>query len=139
MTSKKIVTTIPPSMRVLRKLSTDFLGECVSMHQLRVLKMVSEGFSQSEIASMVYVTNAAISKVIQSLVEKNLILRCEGKDRRSQGLVLTSEGKKILNRVSHHVEKKLNTALNELSPQERKDLDKGLDALNKLMELVNEA
>lgn len=89
-------------------------------------------------AETLQVSLAAVSKMVNGLVIKDLIKRSPGKDGRCLNLDLTSKGIKTLSIVLGQVEERLESSLNELTPTEVKQLKSGLAVLDKLMNLVNE-
>lgn len=133
MISSKLVETIPKSIRVLRKLSSEsFHGE-LTFPQIRALKLIEEGQGQTQMAETLQVTLAATSKMINCLLKKKLISKKSGQDRRTQILKLTSKGRATLAKVKIHVEKKLDIGIDDLSKEEKAQLIQGLIVLEKLM------
>ena len=93
---------------------------------------------QTEMADTLQVTMAAISKMINALVEKKLVTRSQGKDRRCLTLKLTAQGKKILKLVTDHVARRLEIGLKRLDTKEKGDLLKGLEILERYMQFMKE-
>ena len=138
MLEKKLLVSIPTAIRIIRRLSLAKVGKTLSLQQLRVLMLVSEEKGQAEMSDQLYISPAAVSKMVDSLVNKNLIIRKPGKDARCKTLKLTPEGKKTLGSVSSYVEDQLGLGLNCLTVKELTELDKGLTVLDKIMGIVNE-
>lgn len=138
MLAKEILRIIPASIRTIRRLSTGSLDGSITIHHLRVLLLVKEGQGQTQMAETLQVSLAAVSKMVNGLVIKDLIKRSPGKDGRCLNLDLTSKGIKTLSIVLGQVEERLESSLNELTPTEVKQLKSGLAVLDKLMNLVNE-
>jgi DNA-binding MarR family transcriptional regulator len=138
MLAKEILRIIPASIRTIRRLSTGSLDGSITIHHLRVLLLVKEGQGQTQMAETFQVSLAAVSKMVNGLVSKDLIKRSPGKDGRCLNLNLTSKGIKTLGIVLGQVEERLESSLNELTPTEVKQLKSGLAVLDKLMNLVNE-
>jgi DNA-binding MarR family transcriptional regulator len=138
MLAKTLLESIPVSIRTLRKLTVSSLGGEITFHQSRVLFLIREGFGQAQIAEIIQVTPAAVCKLMHQLSEKGFITMCPGKDRRERNLGLTKEGARALSSVSRQVEKKLNKGIDRLTHEERDDLSKGLEVLNKLMGQIKE-
>ncbi len=70
------------------------------------------------------VTNAAISQVMDKLVQQGLVLRSEDpQDRRQKVLVLTEEGKQIAEESQLERHKWLTNLINILSQQEIEQID----------------
>ena len=76
------------------------------------------------------VTNAAISQVLEKLVQLGLVLRTEDpQDRRQKVLVLTEEGKKIARESQLERQKWLSDLINNLTEQEKEQVDSALRLL----------
>ncbi len=138
MLSKKILSSIPPAIRTIRRISASSLGSELTFHQFRVLNLIYEGMNQTQMSQNLQVSMAAVSKIVDLLVKKNLLKRETGEDRRCVKLKLTKEGEKLRNHVRIIVEKELEKHLKKLSSKEQTDLKKGLDVLDKLMGFLNE-
>lgn len=76
------------------------------------------------------VTNAAISQMLEKLVQQGLVMRTEDpQDRRQKILVLTQEGKEIAQESQRQREKWLSDLVNSLSDQEKEQVDAALRLL----------
>lgn len=138
MLAKKVLESIPQTVRTLRKMTIAVLDGSLTFHQTRVLFFIKEGLGQSQIAELMQVSPAAVCKLMHQLTEKNFIKMIPGEDRRSRKITLTKEGSKILGVVMRSVEKKLNKGIESLSNNERDDLMKGLEVLDKLTGQIKE-
>lgn len=138
MLSAKLLDSIPNSIRIIRKFSTQSLDGHITLQQFRVLKLITEGHGQTQMAEILDVSLAAISKMITSLLKQNLITRKAGSDKRTQLLKLTPKGKSTLEKVKKFVEKKLNAGIQNLSKEESVSLMEGLKVLDKLMHKMKE-
>ncbi len=138
MLAKALLESLPLSIRTLRKLTVSSLDGSITFHQSRVLFLIREGFGQAQIAEVTQVTPAAVCKLMRELTEKGFITMCPGKDRRERNLELTKDGARALSTVTKQVEKKLNKGIEHLTNEERDDLLKGLEVLNKLMGQIKE-
>ena len=138
MLSAKLLDSIPHSIRILRKFSTQSLGGFLTLQQFRVLNLIKEGQGQTQIAETLDVSLAAISKMTTSLVNQKLINRKAGPDKRTQVIKLTNKGKLTLEKVKKYVEKKLDTGIEGLTREDKADLMQGLIALDKLMQKMKE-
>lgn len=138
MLSKSILSVVPLSIRTIRRLTAAAITVPLSFQQLRVLILIREGKGQTEMADLLQVSTAAISKMISQLESKKYALRTPGKDRRSLDIKLTAEGTKVLNKVFGKLENQFEKNIKRLSKQEQTDLGKGLLVLEKLMGFVNE-
>ncbi|WP_408096295.1 MarR family winged helix-turn-helix transcriptional regulator [Peredibacter sp. HCB2-198] len=138
MLSKSILSVVPYSIRTIRRFTAAAITAPLSFQQLRILILIKEGKGQTEMADLLQVSTAAISKMISQLEIKKYALRMPGKDRRSLELKLTKEGTKVLNKVFGKLEDRFEKNIKRLSKQEQADLGKGLIVLEKLMGFVNE-
>lgn len=138
MLSKKLLETIPQSIRTIRKLTSETLTESLTFQQMRILILVNEGQSQTQMAETLQVSHAAISKMISFLTNKRLIVCKAGEDRRTHVLQVTEKSKKILKETVRYVRSKLDVGIRELSPTEKDQLMKGLVILERVMKKVKE-
>lgn len=138
MLAKKVLESIPQSVRTLRKMTVAVLDGSLTFHQTRVLFYIKEGLGQSQMAELMQISPAAVCKLIHQLTDKDFISMTPGEDRRSRKMTLTKEGSKILSLVMRSIEKKLNKGIESLSNDERDDLMKGLEVLDKLFGQIKE-
>lgn len=138
MLSRKLLETIPKSIRTIRKLTSETLTESLTFQQMRILILINEGQSQSQMAETLQVSHAAISKMISFLTKKKLVLCKVGSDRRTHVLHVTPKSKTILKKTVNHVCAKLDVGINELSKDEKEQLMKGLLILDRVMTKVKE-
>jgi DNA-binding MarR family transcriptional regulator len=138
MLAKEILRIIPRSIRIIRRLSSSSLDRSINLQHLRIMLLVKEGQSQTQMADTLQVSLPAISKMINGSALKDLIERTPGKDGRCLCLKLTAQGKKKLNLVLKEVENKIEPAIESLTVTEKKHLEQGLLVLEKVMNQVNE-
>ena len=138
MLSAKLLDSIPHSIRIIRKFSTQSLGGFLTLQQFRVLKLIKEGHGQTQIAEVLDVSVAAISKMTTSLLNQKLITRKAGPDKRTQVIRLTPKGRLTLEKVKKYVEQKLDIGIDGLTKEDKADLMQGLLALDKLMQKMKE-
>lgn len=138
MLSKEILTVVPYSIRVIRKLSAGQLDSGLTFQQYRILYFVGQGFRPTEMAEILQVSMAAISKMTDTLLKKKLIVKGKGVDRRCSDLQLTTAGKKILKIVTGELENLFESKLKKLTKRELTELGQGLSVLQKLMGQLNE-
>lgn len=137
MLSKKILETIPYSIRTIRRLAGSYSGD-LTFQKFRILTLVNEGMGQTQISQTTQVSMAAVSKIVESLVQLKLLVREQGEDRRSLKLKLTKEGEKVRKNIHEQIGRELDKNLKKLTKKEHEELKKGLLVLEKLMGLVNE-
>lgn len=138
MLSKKILDSIPHAIRTLRHLGVGSLQNDLTFQQYRILNLTHLGMSQTQMAHTLQVSMAAISKVVDQLVRRDLLISEKAEDRRCHKLSLTKEGSRLRRTIQDQVVKKLDKNFNKLTKAEQKDLERGLDVLDKLMGFVNE-
>lgn len=132
--STQILEVIPFSVRTIRRLSSSVL----TIHHLRVLILVQEGLGQKGIAETLQVSDAAVCKTVGILVEKKLLKKKVGKDKRSREVTLTASGLRIISEAREMVEEKIIPQLEKLRADEKVKLREGLDILKKVMTGVKE-
>lgn len=131
--SKQIIKSVPLTMRVIRKIVLDYADDSLTLPQLRILRFIQEGCGQvSGLSRTLGVTQAAISKMVDGLVEKEYITRSSGTDRRVTKLDLTEKGEAVNSSVHLILEAALDTRLKNITKSEKEDLSKGLAVLTKL-------
>ena len=138
MLSEKLLDTIPYSIRTIRKLYSESLDGALTLQQIRVLTLISEGQGLTQIADTLQVSLAAVSKMVSSLSKKKIIMRKEGVDRRTHVLTLTPQGKSSLEKIKKMVRAKLDVGISDLSKEESAQLIKGLSILEVLMKKFKE-
>lgn len=138
MLSKKILESLPYSIRTIRKISASSLDSDLTFQQFRILTLVHEGMGQTQMSQNLQVSMAAISKIVDFLVKKKLVEREQGEDRRCFKLKLTKEGEKKRKVVHDQVASELDRNFKKLTKKEQTDLKNGLLVLDKLMDYVNE-
>ena len=100
---------------------------------LREMYSGEGAISQSDIADMVGLTRGAVSKLIERLVNKNLVIRTEAAgDRRYQDIKLTAEALKLVPKLARIADENDEAFFSVLSKGERKSL---METLEKLAEL----
>ena len=104
----------------------------LSYSQLMILFMVDKRkeIIQKDISNCLGVTEAAISKQIENMVQVGYLLRTpDPTNRRKNQIVLTAEGKDIFDRANLFLVQKAEDIFVVLGPEERQVLDSVLDKL----------
>jgi DNA-binding MarR family transcriptional regulator len=117
-----ILETVPCVMQSLRALMRSRRGGDLSVPQFRALLFIgrSRRCSLSDVALHVGITLPAMSKLIDSLVGRNLVARApEADDRRRLALSLTFEGKALVELVRTETQSFLADVFAEVTPEER--------------------
>jgi DNA-binding MarR family transcriptional regulator len=138
MLSKKLLESIPKSIRVIRKLSTESLAGALTLQQIRVLNRINAGEGQTEMADNLQVSLAAISKMVGGLTRKKFIQSKTGTDRRTHIHTLTPKGKQTLDKITKYITAKLDIGIADLTKEEKDQLLNGLIILDRLMNKVKE-
>lgn len=106
-----------------------------SMTQFRVLKRLAGGpWLGSDLAQELRVTPPTVSTAIDSLVRRGLVARGEApEDRRAVPLQLTPEGKRCLDAMQERLVAALARLAEQIEPEERAALERGLKALARVL------
>ena len=113
-------------------------GFSVTIDQWLVLRNIQENpaINQQELSSKVFKDSASVTRIIQLLVQSNLLKReVNGDDRRRNYLSVTREGAKVLEDVQGIVLNNRATALDGISQQELESMRR---SLQKIIDYVNE-
>ncbi len=93
---------------------------------------VNQPVIPSDISECQQISMPNTSREIKKLLEKNLITKyADEKDRRKQYIVLTKEGKEIMDSIFYDIEYKLKERLNILGEDELLELNNAMDLLQK--------
>ena len=129
---------IPLLMRLLRtKFREKRIGD-LSMAQFRTLGFVNsnQGASLSEAAGHIGVSLPSMSKLVDTLVTRDLLTReVHGKDRRRICLVLTGEGKRELDEAYRHTQSFFAEKFSELTDDERNQIAGAIHIMKDLFAL----
>lgn len=125
---------LPRSMQAIRAEVRACPGEGLSFPQFRILAAIQRGQDRvSEIAKIHDVSQAAMSKMVDSLVGKGWVSReIDAADRRRIDLELTAEGRRVLERTRRAARKGILPRLAGLSERERADLSRGMELLHEV-------
>src|SRR4051794_10347566 len=126
--ARGILDAIPPTMHRIRLEMRTGATDELSVPQFRVLACIYRELRQaSEIARHLGVSAPAVSKMLDLLVERGLVLKSsETRDRRQTALALTPDGERLLKRARALAQKSLEEKLLELTPGERLELARGI-------------
>jgi DNA-binding MarR family transcriptional regulator len=105
----------------------------LSSAQLWMLYEVAEtsGIKVSQLASVLSIHPSTCSNMLDKLEGKNLICRDRSKtDQRSVHLSITDKGQQLLKKAPIPPQGQLSAALEQLSQEQMKNLQSGLEALN---------
>lgn len=96
-------------------------GIDITVDQLLVLRAIQdyEGISQTQIAGMIFKDYASVTRIIDLLVKKLYLNRdYHENDRRRHRLTITTEGKKVINKLNPVVAGYRQRALENIQPEE---------------------
>lgn len=93
----------------------------ISVAQWVVLRSLygHDGATLNEAAALVGVDKSTLSRMIDRLVQKNLVKRSGGRDRRSLGLALTAAGKKLVLASARLADENDEAFFHTLTPKQR--------------------
>jgi DNA-binding MarR family transcriptional regulator len=93
----------------------------ISVAQWVVLRTLynRSGVMLNEAAAQVGVDKSTLSRMVERLVQKGLVNRAEGDDRRSVGLALTPTGKKLVPQLAELADKNDAAFFKSLAPRQR--------------------
>ncbi len=104
----------------------------ISVAQWVVLRTIFEnsGVTLNQAAQLVGVDKSSLSRMVERLVQRGLINRAEGNDRRSVGLTLTATGKKLVPQLAKLADENDYAFFKSLNEKQRKDF---LTTIQKLL------
>jgi DNA-binding MarR family transcriptional regulator len=93
----------------------------ISVAQWVVLRTLydSSGVTLNEAAAQVGVDKSSLSRMVERLVQRGLVNRAEGEDRRSVGLTLTPAGKKLVPQLAQLADENDAAFFDTLVPKQR--------------------
>jgi DNA-binding MarR family transcriptional regulator len=96
-------------------------GRDFSVAQWVVLRTLydSSGVTLNEAAAQVGVDKSSLSRMVERLVQKGLVNRTQGDDRRSVGLTLTPAGKKLVPQLAQLADENDAAFFNTLASKQR--------------------
>jgi len=127
--------TIPPvwhrTRAVIRRVAAEKFH--LTVEQFQVLRRIRRGMaSVSAIAADSRTSRSAVSKAVDTLVNKGLVSRSQDpNDRRNVPLALTAEGERVMSIIFDETETWLAARFASLDEQERAHLKAALDLLHK--------
>jgi DNA-binding MarR family transcriptional regulator len=126
----------PVLLRLARELRREIHSLGVTGGQVSLLAAIKHepGITATELAERERVSAPGMSGHLVRLEASKLIERTRATDRRRIGLFLTAEGEKVLRSVRNKRTAWLVARLEQLEPSEREDIDRAIDALEKLLD-----
>jgi len=125
----------PVLLRIARELRREIHSLGVTGGQVSLLASIKHnpGVTATELAERERVSAPGMSGHLVRLEAAKLIERTRATDRRRIGLFLTPEGEKVLKSVKKKRTAWLVERLERLEPEEREDIERSIDALEKLL------
>jgi DNA-binding MarR family transcriptional regulator len=125
----------PVVLRLARQLRREIHSLGVTGGQVSLLHAIERepGITASELAERERVSAPGMSGHLVRLEAAKLIERTRASDRRRIGLSVTAEGRKVLRSVRQRRTAWLAKRLERLAPDEREQVERALDALEKLL------
>lgn len=132
--AKELIATIPPAMWWMRNEMRTMAEPELTVPQFRILANIFRGLTNvCQIARHHGVSQPAMSKMVEALVQRGLIIKTVGaEDRRVVKLSLSPHGLKLYETVKKQTQQKLEQSLKSLNSREKQDLAKGLQVLKQL-------
>ena len=97
--------------------------------------LMSDGITQNQIGSLIGKDHTCVSRLVDTLIKKNLIVKkTSPTDKRINLIFLTELGKKIQNDVVYTVEHSLDTVFKNVSEEEKQIFSNVLDKIIKNLE-----
>jgi DNA-binding MarR family transcriptional regulator len=126
----------PVLLRLARELRREIHSLGVTGGQMSLLAIIKHnpGITATELAERERVSAPGMSGHLVRLESAKLIERTRASDRRRIGLSVTTEGEKVLRSVRNRRTAWLVARLEKLEPSEREDIERSIDALEKLLE-----
>ena len=127
--------TIDKAIRTYRMYAQKKLKEngfTITIDQWLIIKSILEnpGISQLELGEKVFKDNASVTRIIELLVKANYLNReLHPNDRRKSNLIVTEEGKLVIENVYAVVLQNRKTALNGITMEELEILNKTLKTI----------
>ena len=131
----KFWESIPPAWKQTRTQIHRIAGEKFQMteQQFQILRRIRKGSaSVSALAEASQTSRSAVSKAVEALVRRGLVIRSQDlRDRRNIPLALTGEGQRVMDAIFGEAESWLFARFAGLSPDELVTLQQGMDTLHK--------
>jgi DNA-binding MarR family transcriptional regulator len=132
---EKFWESIPPAWRLTRNQIRHIAIEKFQMteQQFQVLRHIRKGkTSGSALAETSLISRSAISKSVDALVRRGLVIRnMDSEDRRHIPLALTEKGQRVMESILSESKIWLSTRFQDLDPEEMDILVRGMEILRK--------
>jgi len=136
----EVVTRLRRALRT--GVRAEFAWERLPMAQIELMQRLAEqpGLRVKDLAERHRLATNTVSQLVQQLVVAGLVDRQpDARDRRAVVLALTEDGRQLLQLWLTANQRRLQSALSELSPADRSAILTALPALNRLVERLEAA
>ena len=133
--ARELMETVPQVFQSIRSEMRRGRGSDLSVPQFRTLRFIQTHVDTtlSSLADHLSLTPPSVSKLVDGLVQQQLVLRQEAaSDRRCLSLALTPAGESIVNSARAGAQASLIEKLNCLSPDELEIVHKAMEILRPL-------
>jgi len=132
--AKTILDVIPPTMRYIKNEMRNSAKSELTVPQFRLLAKLSRSLAtNNELAEWMGVSAPTMTRMVDSLVKRNLIKRTsEPADRRQVKLSLTDGGQTLYQKIHRAVHAKFTEKVAYLTAEKKKALTNGLNVLREL-------
>lgn len=134
--AEQVLATVPMVMRLLRSETRSRRPEGLSVPQFRVLGFLYRrgGVSLSNVADHMGLTLPTVSKMIDTLVKRGLVLReTSDNDRRFIALKLTEQGRSAFGDAKRDAQARVVEVLSALTAAEQEEVGRAMQALRRVL------
>lgn len=131
----QVLATVPVVMRAIRKEMRCHRPTDLSVPQFRAMGLIYRhgGISLSHVAEHMEITLPTVSRMVDLLVKRGFVVReTSADDRRRLMLRLTDEGSAAYEEADRRTRARLAEALKALSPAERHEVTRAMQALRRI-------
>lgn len=126
-----VLYSIEETIKAYRRLSQKNISQIVpdiTVDQALIMLMLKNNDkTQTEIADLVFKDYASMTRIVKLMVNKCYITKTvDNKDKRKAKLEITEKGREIIEKLNPMIQKNRDTALNNVSDEELKQLYKTL-------------
>ncbi len=132
--SEKVAYKIHKAVFVMDKIADSTLQDNINLTLSQFLILMNivqnQGLTQIEIANFLEITQSAVSRQIDVLKNKNLILIKQNEENKREHLLFpTSLGKQVFTKSNNILHKTFDDLLKVMDDREKENLEKSLDKL----------
>ncbi|MDB5037094.1 MAG: MarR family transcriptional regulator [Bacteriovoracaceae bacterium] len=132
--AKEILETIPFLMRSIRSTMRGIAKSDLTVPQFRILNHISKApLINRDLSDWMGVAAPTMTRMVDPLVKRGLIIRSEGRDRRENILKLTKLGILKTDAIRKVMRNKLVARLKKVRPSEKNKLSSSLKVLREVL------